>query len=259
MSGRGLQVRGEAEDVAMSGRGLQVRGRGGGRGNVWQGTAGTWEGKEGSVENEDMGGVRMSVLRCIRIITPECVSLCWSALLRCSDVSLPLPFSLVCRPNGSGAGGGRADGGSHTAGKGEGGGRVCRWERAPGDAHRQMDPTPSSRPKMHRFSPTPHVHFICSSPIPPSCWRGVRRTADCCTPLGPYSSACPQTRSSPYLQVGGEVAARLMRGERTTLTAVMGGGSAASSGGPGGAGLGPGDFLASLGMAAPSNNSTFGE
>ena len=182
MSGRGLQVRGEAEDVAMSGRGLQVRGRGGGRGNVWQGTAGTWEGKEGSVENEDMGGVRMSVLRCIRIITPECVSLCWSALLRCSDVSLPLPFSLVCRPNGSGAGGGRADGGSHTAGKGEGGGRVCRWERAPGDAHRQMDPTPSSRPKMHRFSPTPHVHFICSSPIPPSCWRGVRRTADCCTP-----------------------------------------------------------------------------
>ena len=61
------------------------------------------------------------------------------------------------------------------------------------------------------------------------------------------------------LQVGGEVAARLMRGERTTLTAVMGGGSAASSGAPGGAGTGPGDFLASLGMAAPSNNSTFGE
>ena len=61
-------------------QGTAGRGGGGGRGNVWQGTAGTWEGKEGSFEKEDMGDVRMAVLHCIRILTPECASLSWSAL-----------------------------------------------------------------------------------------------------------------------------------------------------------------------------------
>ena len=54
-------------------------------------------------------------------------------------------------------------------------------------------------------------------------------------------------------QVGGEVAARLMRGERVTLPAVLGGGASAASEAPG-----PGDLLASLGMATHSSATTFG-
>ena len=63
--------------------------------------------------------------------------------------------------------------------------------------------------------------------------------------------------SSPPIwrcQVGGEVAARLMRGERVTLPAVLGGGASATGDAPG-----PGDLLASLGMATHSNANTFGE
>jgi len=54
-------------------------------------------------------------------------------------------------------------------------------------------------------------------------------------------------------QVAGDIAGRLLRGERVTLPAVL-------AGGPTGDGGGAGDLLASLGMApAASNSSVFGE
>ena len=56
------------------------------------------------------------------------------------------------------------------------------------------------------------------------------------------------------LQVGGDVAGRLLRGERVTLPAVLAGGQSAT-----GDGGGTGDLLASLGMAPASNASMFGE